>query len=67
MIRVDRLVFDVPGMTPGRARHLSLAIGTALGAVRSSEDSVGVLLAPGGTSDEAILAALAAALRSRGA
>jgi hypothetical protein len=67
MIRVDRLVFDIPGMTPGRAERLSRRIGATLEENGSSEHSVDVLLPPGAASDDAILAALAAALHARGA
>jgi hypothetical protein len=69
VIRVDRLVLDVPGMSPGRAGRLSARIGAMLGESGPSEatDALDIKLPPGAATDEAILAALAAALRSRGA
>jgi hypothetical protein len=66
MIRVERLVLDIPGMTPGRAGTLSRAIGRMLGDQSASAARLDVLLPPGGApSDEAILAAVAAALLAR--
>ena len=71
MIRVVRHVFDLPGMTPPRAERLSRRIGAMLGDGGSSgaadADAVDVLLPPGAATDEEIVAALASALRSRGA
>jgi hypothetical protein len=67
MIRIDRLVFEVPGMTAARAERLSVAIGTMIagGGAAASAGRLEALLPPGAASDEAILTALAAALRSQ--
>lgn len=67
MIGVDRLVLDVPGMTPERATRLSSAIGALLAdAAPAAAHRIAVTLPHGPASDEAILAALAAALGRRG-
>lgn len=68
MITLDRLVLDVPGMTPERARRLSHEIAAMLAEHAGSAapiDGMQVLLPPGAGSDAAILAALSAALRAR--
>jgi hypothetical protein len=69
MIRVDRLVLDLPGMTPPRAERLSRKVGALLGQdlPEGTAKAIDVMLPPGGASDEEIVTALAAALRSRGA
>jgi hypothetical protein len=68
MIQVDRLILDVPGMTPGRAERLAHAIGALLGESGAAPaEQVDALVPPGAATDAAILAALAAALHARAA
>jgi hypothetical protein len=67
MIRVDRLVLDLPHIAPARAERLARAIGDILAAARFSGDpgDIPVLLPPGAASDREILSAFEAALRAR--
>ncbi len=67
MIRIDRLVLDLPGVGPARAEHLGRSIGEAVAESGNVEDSgrIEVLLPPGAASDDDILAALESALRAR--
>jgi hypothetical protein len=67
MIRVDRLVLDLPDIAPARAERLARAIGGILAAARFAGDpgDIPVLLPPGGSSDREILSAFEAALRAR--
>jgi hypothetical protein len=37
-ITIDRLVFDVPGLTPGQARSLAQRVGDGLAAATETED-----------------------------
>jgi hypothetical protein len=37
-ITIDRLVFDIPGLTPGQARDLAERVGSGLAAAADTED-----------------------------
>ncbi len=72
MIELGRLVFDIPGLTTERAKRLARRIGEIAAAqqgdkpgMAASPEKLDVLIPPGrALSDEAILAAVAAALRT---
>lgn len=68
MIGIDRLVLDIPGMNPTRAARLAERIGARLtGALPKGGkvDRVQITLPSGAPSDEAIIAAVTAAIAAR--
>jgi hypothetical protein len=68
MIRIDRLILDIPGMNPTRAAELAERIGTTLANVRTADiaiDRLEVVLPPGRVSDRQILSAFIDAFAAR--
>jgi hypothetical protein len=66
-VRIDRLVLDIPGLDPLRARELAQAIGERLArsGISGQHPRIGITLGPVGGSQAELAARIAAALRER--
>ena len=64
MIALDRLILDIPGMSPDRASRIARAIGSLLAARPGLSDigRIDLRLKPGESEDVDIVAAIVAAL-----